>query len=399
MFTFNRLINNRLGPVLFMCTILLSGCNCFSGLGMKSEYKKSFKIELSKYEDRFVDCMNFSGFGIQGDDQELTDLLACLQRNHRITELCLNNNCMTGVGIKKLTEALKQCIGQIKKIEIARNGLNDEDVQQLAQVFKGGGLALENLNLSENKITYVGLAALAEALSHCSSLKVLRISSNEIGKESWGDLVQICRGCRGLQGIDISYNRLEDDPALQDFIQTVADMPSIKQVDFSSNLLGNGGVIKIVQTLLEHPGKPSLMTLDLSKNQINDQGAEKLSKLLEHKEASLATLRLNENQITTKGAITLSRALVKNTSLKMIGLRWNAFVNEEKESIRRMLDKFADAMNNNRSLVFLSLCKAPLYYKNNQGDDMKLLNDMIEHSKEEIVELIQQDRSLHDSER
>ncbi len=68
-------------------------------------------------------------------------------------------------------------------------------------------------------------------------------------------------------------------------------------------------------------GNSNIRTLNLSGNNIGDDGAVALAAMLE-RNTTLETLELNSNAIDLKGITALARALGNNTSLKVLGLRW-----------------------------------------------------------------------------
>lgn len=68
-------------------------------------------------------------------------------------------------------------------------------------------------------------------------------------------------------------------------------------------------------------GNSQIRALNLSGNNIGDDGAEVLATMLE-RNTTLETLELNSNAIDLKGITAIAKALANNTSLKVLGLRF-----------------------------------------------------------------------------
>ncbi|XP_058945946.1 dynein regulatory complex subunit 5-like [Pocillopora verrucosa] len=91
----------------------------------------------------------------------------------------------------------------------------------------------------------------------------------------------------------------------------------------------------LISHVLDHP---SLLTLDLSHNKIEDSGARAVGKLLNGR-CNLTTLNLCDNKIRSIGAAAIGHALGKNTTLTCINLRLNRLGDDGGQAICRSLFK------------------------------------------------------------
>lgn len=99
----------------------------------------------------------------------------------------------------------------------------------------------------------------------------------------------------------------------------------------------------LVKHLLDHP---SLLELDFSHNVIGDRGARAISKLLNR--SCLETLNMYDNWISGIGAKALAHSLSENSSLVSLNLRLNQLGDEGGHAI-------AQALLKNQTLVNLQL--------------------------------------------
>ncbi|XP_034756825.1 dynein regulatory complex subunit 5 [Etheostoma cragini] len=99
----------------------------------------------------------------------------------------------------------------------------------------------------------------------------------------------------------------------------------------------------LVKYLLDHP---SLRELDFSHNLIGDKGARALGKLLNR--SKLTTLNMCDNEIRGPGAKAIAYALSKNSTLKSLNLRLNRLRDDGGQAIGK-------ALLNNNTLLHLHL--------------------------------------------
>ncbi|KAI2499982.1 hypothetical protein MHU86_14505 [Fragilaria crotonensis] len=226
---------------------------------------------------------------------------------------------------------------------------DDEDLEEEADDFVGKfgqkrrvGIALEKqvtgpccsrdiglqvLHLGSSSLTPEALYQLLEGLGPHCPVKELSITSNKIGPEGASILVDFLEG-KGkaphptmpfLDRLDLSNNELGNDGTAR-LTRAVAKRVDNPFVDLrlSCNDIGHGGIETIMNKLLQH----SIISLSLDKNSIGDQGCQLVAASLQSM-PSLSRLNLSFNQIGSRGVTTLMKSLIACESITYLGLSGN----------------------------------------------------------------------------
>ncbi|KUF98514.1 Asparagine synthetase [Phytophthora nicotianae] len=234
--------------------------------------------------------------------------------NRSIIDWCRHNCSKHGVGKKAGVDDLLQKLTNPKTAKslyvMSTRSISDSDFVKLASSISSNTL-LEELYLSGHQVGPLGLQAFADCLAVNTTLKHLSLGSEKLGDEA----VQVlCAGLArnaqsGLQNWDLEFKSL-----------------------------GVNGAAAIAELLKTNK---SLTTVSLSRNQIGDEGVEKLSKGLRENSQSgvkelnvtvvgisglrenktLQTLRINNNKCLDEGAVLLADVLeANNTTLTYLDM-------------------------------------------------------------------------------
>jgi len=166
---------------------------------------------------------------------------------------------------------------------------------------------LNNLVLNGSCMGTRGAMQLASALRNNSNLLSLRMPMNFIGSEGLEHLVSFLTDRRcPLVELDLSDNDLGDEGCaiLSEVLKFNRSIHTLKLAD---NDISDVGLSEIVQSLRSNT---TLRHLNLSGNQISDQGVEALCNILP--ESSLKTLDLSSNRIADGGAVSVAMLLTSN---------------------------------------------------------------------------------------
>ncbi|KAM6915447.1 dynein regulatory complex subunit 5 [Xenentodon cancila] len=131
--------------------------------------------------------------------------------------------------------------------------------------------------------------SLATALKSCKTLKLFRLHQSHI-----------------------------DDKKCKLLVKHLLDHPSLRELDFSHNLIGDSGA-KAIGKLLT---KSKLEILNMCNNQIGSSGAKAIARALS-KSSTLSSLNLRLNRVTDEGGQAIGKALLNNTSLCHLHLGGN----------------------------------------------------------------------------
>ncbi|KEG11148.1 leucine-rich protein [Trypanosoma grayi] len=123
----------------------------------------------------------------------------------------------------------------LRVLDLSSNRIDDDGVRQLALLLCRPDLPLEELYLHDNKIRGDGAAALGEALTMNTTLRVLNLRLNRIPDEPGGvALVTGLASPTALEVLDLSHNALGDATA-----QVLAEVLPKQTSLLSLNISGN----------------------------------------------------------------------------------------------------------------------------------------------------------------
>mmetsp|Transcript_20893 Transcript_20893/g.48055 ORF Transcript_20893/g.48055 Transcript_20893/m.48055 type:complete len:1295 (-) Transcript_20893:84-3968(-) len=191
---------------------------------------------------------------------------------------------------------------------------------------------LQLLHLGSTSITPRALTDLLRGLGPTCPLQELKLHSNRIGADGVEDLVKFLDAkvenpntrrkdpiLPKLNRLDMSYNELGDEgiTRLTRAISKRTKM-SMNEVSLSGNDMGSKGIESIMNKLLQH----RLLTLNLDNNSIGDLGCQLVAASLPSI-PSLSRLNLAFNEIGCRGMATLMRSLVGCESITSLGLSGN----------------------------------------------------------------------------
>nr|XP_061796655.1 NACHT, LRR and PYD domains-containing protein 3-like [Nerophis lumbriciformis] len=209
---------------------------------------------------------------------------------------------LTSKGCVSLAEALKVTSSHLQELYLSYNDLLDKGVEMLSKGLASPNCILKVLKLVNCNITQQGCISLAEALKVTPShLQELDLSKNNLSDE----------------GVEILSKRLASPHCI------------LKVLKLHNCGITHKGCISLAEALKVTPSH--LQELDLSVNNLSDEGVEILSKRLASPHCILKVLKLCYCGITNQGCVSLAVALKLNPShLQELNLSNNQI--EEKQN-------------------------------------------------------------------
>ena len=142
-------------------------------------------------------------------------LAHALSRNRTLEQLSLWMNCIGDVGVRSLNNAFSTNRNNLKKLDLADNGITDEGARYLAQMLKTNTI-LTHLTLSKNNITDQGVRALVNALQKRNqTLQALSLTENKMLTDScaddFSDMLQHNRSLKQLWINDCNLTKTGED--------------------------------------------------------------------------------------------------------------------------------------------------------------------------------------------
>lgn len=221
-----------------------------------------------------------------------------LSKNTSIESLLLNNINISTTGLKRLAN-----FENLTWVSLNKNKINDDGAIILANQ------GLSRLDLSENKITEIGLTAIVN--NH--SIRQLDLSNNDI-KDA-----DITLNNNSMMSLILDYNKIGDKIS-----RAIADhSKELDDLSLSNNAVGNEGLIalstitslqslKVKNNLIDDKGVIAFINaehdyfldLDFSHNKLGDQAAVAIA----NKNFDINSLNLGNNNISNIGAIALANS-------------------------------------------------------------------------------------------
>lgn len=243
--------------------------------------------------------------------------------------------------------------------------------------------ALEHLDFSDNLSNSAESQALAQALTNCSRLTFLNLSSNRVRNDGIREFASLLSQCP-LTHLDLSNNALgltgeqhlpgvlpaTGQLVLADILGTLS---SLTHLNLRSNSLGPTGGASVAHSIIRCPHLlhldlgcnnfgpsvalgslavslaqcRSLQVLSLKGLNFGAQGTGSIARALSHC-SELRELDLSSNRIGVEGAGRLTELLEACTKLETIDLSWNCI---DSEGVRR----FAPGLQQTSALHTLAL--------------------------------------------
>ncbi|CAF0934008.1 unnamed protein product [Adineta ricciae] len=193
-----------------------------------------------------------------------------------------------------LSQAIRECTSQ--NLNLSGEQLNDQDMEIVA---KEGIINKQCiiLNLMYNQITRKGVSTLANSLNHNECLKELILSYNKVSNDGVRFLATTLSKCV-LERVDLSENDISDEGAtyLADMLESKTDLIHLS---LSANQIGNYGVKMLTDALLRNNTCLELLNLSANVN-ITDDSISSFVNLIDHHQ-SLKKLDLRHTRLSESG--------------------------------------------------------------------------------------------------
>ncbi len=153
-----------------------------------------------------------------------------------------------------IAEAIKRYPFEVDSVDFTNNGLRGVEAEKLILSLSQHYSTLKILNLSENKIGFIGAKALADAVPKIILLESLDLSSNYLGDSSVNTILKKYReetsSALKLKSLKLSQNDLGKSTAFKQCMATLSlflgDTSDLEELDLSwNNIRGEGATILI----------------------------------------------------------------------------------------------------------------------------------------------------------
>ncbi|KAI4349516.1 hypothetical protein L6164_010097 [Bauhinia variegata] len=262
-----------------------------------------------------------------------------LRSQNNLEELYLMNDGISEEAAKAVSELIPST-EKLRVLHFHNNMTGDDGAIAISEIVKRSP-ALEDFRCSSTRVDSVGGVALAEALGTCAQLKKLDLRDNMFGVEAGVALSKAIPAFAGLTEIYLSYLNLEDDgaEALADALKESA--PSLEVLAMAGNDITAKGTASLAAFIAS---KQFLTKLNLSENELKDEGAILISKALEEGHGQLNEVDLSTNSIRRSGARILAQAVVQKPGFKLLNINGNFISDEGIDEVKNIFKSSPDML-------------------------------------------------------
>ncbi|KAJ0112688.1 hypothetical protein Patl1_03390 [Pistacia atlantica] len=264
---------------------------------------------------------------------------ALLKSQNNLEELYLMNDGISEEAARAVCELIPST-EKLKVLHFHNNMTGDEGAVAIAEMVQHSPV-LEDFRCSSTRIGSEGGVALAEALGTCTHLKKLDLRDNMFGVEAGLALSKALSAFPDLTEIYLSYLNLDDEgaEALANALKESA--PSLEVLELAGNDITAKGASSLAVCIA---AKQFLTKLNLSENELKDEGAILIGKSLEEGHGQLTEVDLSTNSIRRAGARVLAQVAVNKPGFKMLNINGNFISDEGIDEVKDIFKQSPDLL-------------------------------------------------------
>ncbi|XP_032752173.1 NACHT, LRR and PYD domains-containing protein 4A-like isoform X2 [Rattus rattus] len=244
-----------------------------------------------------------------------------LIQNHNLQYLDLSCSSLSPNGVKLLFGVLNQAECNIEQLMVAHCKLSPDDCKVFGSILMSSK-TLKILNLASNNLNQ-GISSLCEGLCHPNCvLEYLVLANCSLSEQCWDYLSDVLRKNKTLSHLDISCNDLKDEGIK--ILCKALTLPDcvMKSLCLKHCQITTRGCQDLAEVLRNNQ---NLKHLHVSNNKLKDAGVKLLCDAIKHPNCHLVDLGLEACEITGASSENLSFAFIQCKTLKRLTLKGNAF--------------------------------------------------------------------------
>jgi Leucine-rich repeat (LRR) protein len=176
--------------------------------------------------------------GLNSLDMIGSILEPCISNLTQLKILNLRNNNIRAFGMLSLVPVIAK-LSLLENLDIGSNGIHTDGIRLLASITLP---KLKTINLANNYLEK-SRNQLSKYLDMIPQITSLNLSCNHI--TDFSKMIPCLEKMRDLRSLNLSHSRIYLPVAIL-IIDTIAKLLHIKEVNLSSNFIGNDGVITII---------------------------------------------------------------------------------------------------------------------------------------------------------
>ncbi|KAG6783921.1 hypothetical protein POTOM_009603 [Populus tomentosa] len=264
-----------------------------------------------------------------------------LKTQNNLEELYLINDGISEEAARAVCELIPST-EKLKVLHFHNNMTGDEGAVAIAEMVKRSTV-LEDFRCSSTRVGLEGGVALANALGSCKHLRKLDLRDNMFGVEAGIALSRSLFAFADLTEAYLSYLNLEDEgaEALANALKECA--PSLEVLDMAGNDITAKGASSLAACI---SAKQFLTKLNLSENELKDEGAILIAKAIEVGHGHLNEVDLSINAIRIAGARLLAQAVVDKPGFKSLNINGNYISDEGIDEVKDIFKGLPNVLGN-----------------------------------------------------
>ncbi|XP_042359364.1 dynein regulatory complex subunit 5 [Plectropomus leopardus] len=254
---------------------------------------------------------------------------------------------------KTVLQIVPLCKNYVKRLDISQllppikepQKEEDEYGSELASVNEYDGPSMDHFdfNILLNKLTNLEELHLVYRVKQCGMNFEGKMF--EMTDRDCESLAKALKSCKTLKLLRLRLSHIEDKKCRL-LVKYLLDHPSLRELDFSHNMIGDRGaraigklltrskleILNVCDNDIRGPGaraiahalskNSTLLSINLRLNRLRDEGGQAIGKALLNNN-TLLHLHLGANEVTGPTAIVLSEVLVQSHTLRSINLSCN----------------------------------------------------------------------------
>ncbi|CAJ1077087.1 dynein regulatory complex subunit 5 [Xyrichtys novacula] len=216
------------------------------------------------------------------------------------------------------------------------------NLEELHLVYKVNQCGM-NFEWQMFEMTDKDCKSLASALKSCKTLKILRLHESHIEDKKCLLLVKHLLDHPSLRELDFSHNLIGDKGARA--VAKLLNKSQLETLNLYDNDIRDHGAKALAHALAKNP---TLQSLNLRLNRVGDEGGQAIANALLNNK-TLSHLHLGANKVTEPTVITLAKVIAQNNTLKSINISCNCLGEDGGKALE-------EAMSYNTSITECDVC-------------------------------------------
>ena len=192
---------------------------------------------------RFGDEKNLAMTNHKVGDSYMKALSNSLKYSQHLSKLELSGNRMTFIGTASLFKSLninKELAYNLRSIDLSYNKIGKNNIDELILFIQDSKCNVEDLNLFGNNIDDENIIKICDNLATCIEYKLvnLNLGRNNIHDICTNSICQMIKKCSGLRVLNLSHNWLHNQSAAK-IITELGNNYELRMLDLSWNIIGD----------------------------------------------------------------------------------------------------------------------------------------------------------------